>query len=74
MPTTHAPSPCYAAFYDDIFVGCVCGLLEPATSRLYIPVIAVLAPYRDRGIGRQLMEELLEGVSRCVNKKLVEHL
>jgi hypothetical protein len=43
--------PSFAAFYDDIFVGCVCGLLEVGTKKLYIPVIAVLAPYRDRGIG-----------------------
>lgn len=38
--------------------------MEPGTQRLYIPVIAVLAPYRGRGIGAQLMAELLEGVSK----------
>ena len=44
------------AYYDDIFVGCILSRLEPleagsASKRLYIAIIAVLAPYRTRGIG-----------------------
>ena len=46
--------PC-AAYYDDIFVGTVGCRVEPIDGtphkRLYIAVLAVLAPYRDRGIG-----------------------
>lgn len=44
------------AYYDDIFVGCILSRLEPlepgsASKRLYIAIMAVLAPYRSRGIG-----------------------
>lgn len=49
--------PSAAAYYHDIFVGVVGGFLEPfpeagaAAKKLYLPVLAVLAPYRGRGIG-----------------------
>lgn len=46
-----APMP--AAFYDDIFVGCVACRVEGegSSKKLYMMILAVLAPYRSRGIG-----------------------
>ena len=46
--------PCLtAAYFDDIFVGCIGGRVEGegASKKLYIMVLAVLAPYRGRGVG-----------------------
>jgi hypothetical protein len=46
--------PFRAAYYNDIFAGVVGCRIEPfegTTKRLYVTVCAVLAPYRNRGIG-----------------------
>lgn len=41
---------CKLAFFDDIFVGCFACRPE-GDGRLYMMVLALLAPYRRRGIG-----------------------
>lgn len=47
------PASARAAYFDDIFVGCIgCRVEgEGAAKKLYIMVLAVLAPYRGRGVG-----------------------
>ena len=44
----------HAAYFDDIFVGCIGGKVEGDAvtgKKLYITVLGVLAPYRSRGVG-----------------------
>lgn len=52
-------------YYKDIFVGVVGCRLEPAEEggsgkRLYVAVLAVLAPYRDRGLGSLLLRQVVD--------------
>ena len=55
-------------YYKDIFVGVVACRLEPqpegapAGKRLYVMVLAVLAPYRDRGLGSLLLQQVVAAV------------
>ena len=54
-------------YYKDIFVGVVACRLEPAPEggagkQLYVMVLAVLAPYRDRGLGSLLLQQVLGAV------------
>jgi ribosomal protein S18 acetylase RimI-like enzyme len=55
-------------YYKDIFVGVVGCRLEPAAEgsgagkRLYVMVLAVLAPYRDRGLGSLLLRQVVDAV------------
>ena len=51
------------AYFSDVLVGAICARVEPAegsTFKVYIMTIGVLAPYRRLGIGKQLLEKLLE--------------
>lgn len=64
------------AFFNELLVGSVCcrkescvspdspsepeGEAGQKTSKLYIMTLGVLAPYRERGIGKQLIEHVLE--------------
>ena len=64
-----APTPFLAVpvYYKDIFVGVIgCRLEPPPTGavgkRLYVMVLAVLAPYRDRGLGALLLQQVLDAV------------
>eukprot|EP00158_Paraphelidium_tribonemae_P010055 Partr_v1_DN30577_c0_g1_i1_m9598 putative acetyltransferase len=54
------------AYYDDIFVGCVGCRLEGEgnAKRLYIAVLAVLAPYRNRGVGSALLQQVLDALPK----------
>jgi ribosomal protein S18 acetylase RimI-like enzyme len=55
-----------AAYFDDIFVGCIGGRVEGegAAKKLYILVLAVLAPYRGRGVGSELLGAALEAAAK----------
>lgn len=58
------------AYYNGFVVGAVCTRIEPIKEnsenepsprhRLYIMTLAVLAAYRDRGIGAQLIQSVLD--------------
>lgn len=55
------------AYWNGYVVGAVCTRLEPVEEgstdqRLYIMTLAVLAAYRGRGIGRQLLQSVLDYV------------
>lgn len=54
------------AFFNDVVVGAVCcrvDLLDGAR-RLYIMTLGCLAPYRRRGIGKKLLEHVLDVCAR----------
>ncbi|KAH8549387.1 acyl-CoA N-acyltransferase [Umbelopsis sp. PMI_123] len=53
------------AYFNDVCVGAVCCRVEPVdtnenTSKLYIMTLGVLKPYRHLGIGRKLLDHILE--------------
>lgn len=50
------------AYYKGFVVGAVCARIEDAEDekRLYLMTLAVLAAYRSRGIGSQLLQSLLD--------------
>lgn len=54
---------CKFAYWKNQVVGALCTRIEESeksTQRLYIMTLAVLAPYRDRGIGSQLIRSVLD--------------
>lgn len=58
MLTPHA-----AAYFDDLFVGvigCRPEMRPDGKQRLYVAVLAVLAPYRGLGVGSRLMTSVLD--------------
>lgn len=55
------------AYYGGFVVGAVCGRLETIDSsskKLYIMTIGVLVAYRERGIGKMLLDYLLENAEK----------
>lgn len=53
---------CKFAYWNGFVVGAICGRLQQkhGTKQLYIMTLAVLAPYRGRTIGKQLLQSLLD--------------
>ncbi|TIB73465.1 acyl-CoA N-acyltransferase [Wallemia mellicola] len=47
-----------AVYYNDIPVGSVCCRIEGG--KLYIMILAVLAPYRRQGLGRHMLQHILK--------------
>jgi ribosomal protein S18 acetylase RimI-like enzyme len=63
------------AYWNGYVVGAVCTRVEPVREgaeeqRLYIMTLAVLAAYRGRGIGKQLLKSILEYTE--TNKSIAE--
>ncbi|KAJ1462149.1 acyl-CoA N-acyltransferase [Pelagophyceae sp. CCMP2097] len=56
------------AYFGGFAIGAICGRIEPtadpARSKLYIMTIGVLVAYRDRGVGRFLLDYLLENAAK----------
>ncbi|TIA89658.1 hypothetical protein E3P99_01962 [Wallemia hederae] len=48
---------CKLVYYNDIPVGSVCCRIDDG--KLYIMILAVLAPYRREGLGRYMLEHIL---------------
>lgn len=63
------------AYFGGFAVGAVCGRLEPcvdaSSKKLYIMTIGVLNAYRNRGIGRKLLDYLLENAAKRSDVKVV---
>ena len=56
----------HLAYFTDIMVGAICCRVESqdgAAFKVYIMTIGVLAPYRRLGIGKQLLQKVLEACS-----------
>ncbi|EOR01799.1 hypothetical protein E3P92_03226 [Wallemia ichthyophaga] len=49
---------CKLVYYNDIPVGSVCCKVE--AGKLYIMILAVLAPYRRQGLGRHMLNHILK--------------
>lgn len=64
LPASCPLPPQSAAYYEDMCVGCIsCRLDDDGTSKkLYVMLLAVLAPYRGRGIGSAMLQNVLEAV------------
>ena len=56
----------HLGYFSDILVGAICCRVEQqegASFKVYIMTIGVLAPYRRLGIGRRLLQKVLESCS-----------
>lgn len=57
----------HLGFFSDIMVGAVCCRVEPlegSAYKVYIMTIGVLAPYRNLGIGKQLLDQVLAACAK----------
>lgn len=56
---------CKFAYWNGFVIGAICARIEPCPeregrSRLYIMTLGVLAAYRGRGVGRKLVQSVLD--------------
>lgn len=69
---------CKFAYWNGFVVGAICGRLEPipeadldgaepGRKRLYIMTLAVLAAYRGRGVGKQMVKSVLDHVAENID-------
>ena len=67
---------CKFAYWNGFVVGAICARVEPipeadgaapGRKRLYIMTLAVLAAYRGRGVGQQLVESVLDHVAENID-------
>jgi ribosomal protein S18 acetylase RimI-like enzyme len=64
------------AYFGGLAVGAICGRLEPIAgsadaNKLYVMTIGVLNEYRQRGVGRKLLDLLLVNASAKPDVKVV---
>jgi ribosomal protein S18 acetylase RimI-like enzyme len=64
------------AYFGGFAVGAICGRLEPvdgdaAGKRLYIMTIGVLHAYRRRGVGRKLLDYLMDNAAKRDDVRVV---
>jgi len=56
----------HLGYFSDILVGSICSRVEPQDGtafKVYIMTIGVLAPYRGLGVGKRLLQKVLEACS-----------
>lgn len=51
---------CKFAYFRGVLVGAICSRIEAKNQRLYIMTLAVLAAYRGRSVGTQLLRSVLK--------------
>ncbi|KAM5531586.1 hypothetical protein V8D89_014755 [Ganoderma adspersum] len=63
---------CQLIYYNDIPVGTMCCRLEEkdGQAKLYLMTLAVLAPYRSRGIGSQSLQHLIDAAVAHTKPKI----
>ncbi|KAI1794143.1 acyl-CoA N-acyltransferase [Ganoderma leucocontextum] len=63
---------CQLIYYNDIPVGTMCCRVEEkdGQARLYLMTLAVLAPYRSRGIGSQSLQHLIDAAVAHMKPKI----
>ena len=75
----HDEDLCKFAYWNGFVVGAICARIEPipkahledgaapGRKRLYIMTLAVLAAYRGRGVGRQMVKSVLDHVAENID-------
>ncbi|KAI0743558.1 acyl-CoA N-acyltransferase [Daedaleopsis nitida] len=63
---------CQLIYYNDIPIGTMCCRLEvkDGVAKLYLMTLAVLAPYRSRGIGSQSLQHLIDTATAHAKPKI----
>ncbi|KAM3578784.1 hypothetical protein VKS41_008802 [Umbelopsis sp. WA50703] len=65
------------AYFNDVCVGAVCCREEPIdtndkAAKLYIMTLGVLKPYRGQGVGKQLLDHILEHAAKDKDSNITE--
>ncbi|KAH9931107.1 acyl-CoA N-acyltransferase [Epithele typhae] len=63
---------CQLVYYNDIPIGTMCCRMETQgeETKLYLMTLAVLAPYRSRGIGARSLQQLVDSAAAYTPRKI----
>ena len=67
LASTPVQNYTHLGYFSDILVGSICSRVEPqegSSFKVYIMTIGVLAPYRRLGVGKRLLQKVLEACSQ----------